>query len=172
MAMLRWDDGAIWLGAAALLAICPSLAAAQQDALRPIPAAECQQLATKVQAAAGLATSVSEDDFTDLFTKAEGRSCHIMATASGLDAASASDVAAKIGTVFTGWNNEPDRADDGAEEAENGYIQGTRIATVDVSWEPGPGASCSQQLPLSACKITPQQRLWTAIIDVVEKTGK
>jgi hypothetical protein len=32
------------------------------------------------------------------------------------------------------------------------------------------GVICSEQLPLSACKATPQQRSWTAIVDIVEKT--
>jgi len=162
--------GGLWLGLAAALGIGAALpAAAQQDALRPIPAAECQALAAKIQSAAGLATSVSEDDFTDLVTKAEGRSCHIMATATGLAAADANDMMAQIGKAFPGWRDDPDRADEGRDAAEKGYVDGARIAMVEVSWEPGPGTNCSQQLPLSACKATPQQRLWTAIIDVVEK---
>jgi hypothetical protein len=41
-----------------------------------------------------------------------------------------------------------------------------------VSWEPGPGVVCSDKAPLSACKILPQQKLWTAIVDIVEKPAK
>jgi len=152
------------------IGIAPGLA--QQDTLRPIPAAECQQIAAKIQAAAGLATSASEDDFIDFVGKAEGRSCHIMATATGLATTDANALMAQIARAFDGWTDDPDRADEGRDAAEKGYVNGARIATIEVSWEPGKGVTCSDQLPLSACKITPQQRLWTAVGDIVEKTGK
>lgn len=156
------------IAALALAGAAP--AAAQEDALKPIPAAECQQVAARIQAASGLATSVSEDDFIDFFGRAEGRSCHIMATATGLAVTDANALLAQIAKVFDGWRDEPDRADEGADAAEKGFVQGARLATVEVSWEPGKGVTCSEKLPLSACQVTPQQRLWTAIIDVVEKT--
>jgi hypothetical protein len=31
---------------------------------------------------------------------------------------------------------------------------------------------CSDKQPLSACKLLPQQKLWTAIVDIVIKPGK
>ena len=75
----------------------------------------------------------------------------------------------KLATVFSGWQDDPARADSGPAEADKGFVQGSRVATVEVSWEPGPGASCSDKQPLSTCNITPQQKLWSVAIDIVEK---
>jgi len=79
---------------------------------------------------------------------------------------------AQIAKVFGDWKDEPTRDAEGADGAEKGLVSGNRIATIQVSWEPGPGVVCSDKQPLSACKILPQQKLWTVIVDIVVKTGK
>jgi hypothetical protein len=162
------------LGIAAALAACLCGAAAQaQDAtLQPIPVAECQKFATQTQDALGFAMKASEDDFTDLIDGSDGRSCHISGSASDQAFAGPADVMAKLAKVFGDWRDEPARAADGPGGAEKGYVSGSRIATIQVSWEPGPGVVCSDKAPLSACKILPQQKLWTAIVDIVEKPAK
>lgn len=163
-----------YLGIAAIPFCCWITAANAQSgpALHPIPAAECQNFAVQVQNAIGMAAKASEDDFTDLSDRSEGRSCHISASASGQAFGAPTELIAKLDPVFSGWQDDPTRADSGPAEADKGFVKGNRVATVDVSWEPGPGASCSEKEPLSACKITPQQKLWTVTVDIVEKAGK
>jgi hypothetical protein len=145
---------------------------AEEVTLQPIPAAECQTFASQIQNALGFAMKASEDDFTDLTDGSEGRSCHISGSASDQTYAGPGDLVAKLSKVFGDWRDDPARAAGGPDGAEKGYVKGDRIATIDVSWEPGPGVVCSQQEPLSACKILPQQKLWTAIIDIVVKPAK
>jgi hypothetical protein len=165
---VRYGSG---LGIATLAFGCWITAAGAQSgpALRPIPAVECQSIAVQVQNAIGMAAKASEDDFTDLTDRSEGRSCHISASASGQAYAAPTELMAKLASVFGAWQDDPARADSGPAEADKGFVKDNRIATVDVSWEPGPGASCSDKQPLSACNITPQQKLWTVTVDVVEK---
>lgn len=143
-----------------------------QDALQPIPAAECQQFALQLKNAVGFAMAASEDDFTDLTDGSDGRSCHIAGSASDQSYAGPDDLMAKLGTVFAGWREEPARAAAGPGGAEKGVVSGNRIATLQVSWEPGPGITCSDKEPLSACKILPQQKLWNAAVDIVVKAKK
>jgi hypothetical protein len=157
-------------GALALALGCSAGANAQSATLKPIPAAECQNFAVQVQNAIGMAAKASEDDFTDLTDRSEGRSCHISGSASGQAYAAPSELMAKLAPVFGAWQDDPARADSGPAEADKGFTNGSRIATVDVSWEPGPGATCSDKQPLSACNITPQQKLWTVTVDIVEKS--
>jgi hypothetical protein len=154
--------------------LCGISGATAQDApaLRPIPAADCQKFAAQLQEAAGFAMKASEDDFTDLADGSEGRSCHISGSASDQAFASPADLVAKISKVFADWRDDPNRAAEGPGGAEKGYVSGDRIASVDVSWEPGPGVVCSDKQPLSACNILPQQKLWNAVIDIVEKPAK
>lgn len=165
-----------WVGVAAALALFPCVMAranAQDSAsLRPIAADECQKFAGQIQVAAGFAMKASQDDFTDLTDNSEGRSCHIAGSASDQIFAGPPELTAKIATVFAAWRDDPDRAAEGPDGAEKGYVTGNRIATVNVSWEPGPGVVCSDKQPLSACKILPQQKLWSVIVDIVEKVGK
>jgi hypothetical protein len=167
----RW--GCI-LGIAVLaLGLGGTAAAWAQDAsLQPIPAAECQKLATQTQGVVGLAMQASEDDFTDLTDGSDGRSCHISGSASDRTYSGPAELIAQIAKVFGDWRDDPVRAADGPDGAERGLTSGNRIATVQVSWEPGPGVACSDKEPLSACKILPQQKLWTAIVDIVVKSGK
>jgi hypothetical protein len=147
-------------------------AAHAQDALRPIPAAECQKFAAQLKDAVGFAMTASEDDFTDLTDGSDGRSCHIAGTASGQTYAGPADLMAKLDRVFADWREEPARAAAGSGGAEKGVVSGNRIATLQVSWEPGPGVTCSDKEPLSSCKILPQQKLWNAAVDIVVKAGK
>jgi hypothetical protein len=145
---------------------------AQDAALKPISAAECQKYAAQAQGVTGFAMKASEEDFTDVSDGSDGRSCHIAGSASGQSFTVPSELMGKIAAVFGEWKDEPARDAAGADGAEKGFVSGSRIATVQVSWEPGPGVSCSEKQPLSACKIQPQQKLWTAIVDIVEKAGK
>ena len=163
-----------YLGIATVAAVCLWMtgASAQNAALRPIPAAECQTFAGQVQGALGFAAKAEEDDFTDLTDRSEGRSCHISASASNQAFGAPAELVAKLAPVFGGWQDDPARAESGPAEADKGFVSGSRIATVEVSWEPGPGATCSDKQPLSACNITPQQKLWNVMVDIVEKGGK
>jgi len=169
--MLRgtWTIG---IAAGLALGFAGGAARAQGTALQPIPTAECQQFAGQIQAAVGFAMSTSEGDFTDLTDNSDGRSCHIQGSTSGQAYAAPSELAAKIATVFANWREDPARAADGPDGTEKGLTSGNRIATIEVSWEPGPGVTCSDKQPLSACKILPQQKLWTAMIDIVVKPEK
>lgn len=147
-------------------------ARAQDTTLQPIPAAECQQFAKQASDLLSFPMVASEDDFTDLTDGSDGRSCHISGSATDQTYGSASELIAKIGTIFGAWTDEPARAAIGPDGAEKGLVSGNRIATLQVSWEPGPDVNCSEKEPLSACKILPQQKLWNAIIDIVVKGGK
>jgi hypothetical protein len=149
-------------------------ASAQQNALQPIPAGECQQIAGQIQQAISFAMKTDpQEDFTDVIDGSEGHSCHISGSASDQTFATPADLLGKITPVFGGdWRNEPSRAADGPDGTERGLVKGNRIATVDVNWEPGAGASCSPQQPLSACKILPQQKLWSVTVDIVDKAGR
>lgn len=169
---LRWCYSAAISAIAGLWVSAIGVAAAQEGRLQPIPAAECQQFAAQTQAAVGFAMRAGEDDFTDLTDGSVGRACHIQGSASDQAYAAPGDLVARLATALPGWRGEPDRDADGPGGAEKGYVNGNRVATIQVSWEPGPGASCSDKEPLSACRISPQQKLWTAIVDIVVKAGR
>ncbi|MFZ2004397.1 MAG: hypothetical protein WB697_13640 [Stellaceae bacterium] len=140
---------------------------AEDDALKPIPAAECQKFASQMQDATGIPMKASEDDFSDINNGDDGRSCHIAGSASDKTFANPDEVIEKIDKIFAGWHEDPERADSGPDGADDGYTKDNRLAVLGVSWEPGPGITCSDKEPLSACKITPQQKLWTATADIV-----
>lgn len=167
---LRWICR---VGAAALAVfIAVTAGRAQETTLKPIPPAECQKFAAQIQGAVGFAMTAAEDDYTDLAVGSDGRSCHISGSASGRAFAAPSELMAKIAAVFPGWRDDPARADDGPDGADKQLVSGARFAAIGVSWEPGPGTACSDKEPLSACKLQPQQKLWTAIIDIAETSGK
>ena len=147
-------------------------AGAQEPTLKPIPAAECQKFASQAQDAIGFPMKASEDDFTDLTDGSDGRSCHISGSASDQTYGAPAEPVAKLAKLFGDWKGDPARDADGPGGSEKGYVAGNRIATIQVNWEPGPGVVCSDKQPLSACNIRPQQKLWSAVIDIVEKAGK
>jgi hypothetical protein len=161
-----------WVGIVAAIgfgigAIAP--AAAQEDAMKPIPAGECQKFATQLQDAVGIPMKAGEDDFSDINDSTDGRSCHITGSGSDKAFANSDEAMAAMAKVFGDWHEDPERADSGPDGADDGYTKGNRLAVLGISWEPGPGVVCSDKEPLSACKIQPQQKLWTAMVDIVEK---
>ena len=162
----------LWVAAALLAGVGGIAGARAEVALEPIPAAECQKFASQIKGATGFAMAAGEDDFTDLTDGSDGRACHISGSASDQALANPGELMNKIAKVFADWRDDPVRSAAGADGAEKGFVSGDRIATVQVSWEPGPGVVCSDKQPLSACKILPQQKLWTAIVDIVSKPGK
>jgi hypothetical protein len=166
----RWGRR-IGIAAGICLGICAAPVMAQEDPLKAIPAAECQTIASQLQDATGIPLKAGEDDFSDINTGEDGRSCHITGTASDKAFASPDEVIAKMTTAFSGWTDDPERADSGPDGADKGLSKGNRLAVLGVSWEPGPGVACSDKEPLSACKILPQQKLWTATADIVEKAA-
>jgi hypothetical protein len=165
---------AVLLQLAAGLALCLGAisASAQEPSLKPIPAADCQKFAAQAQEALGFAMKASEDDFTDLTDGSDGRSCHISGSASDQAFAGPAEPMAKLAKLFADWKSDPARDADGPGGAEKGYVSGNRIATIQVNWEPGPGVVCSDKQPLASCNIRPQQKLWSAVADIVEKAGK
>ena len=169
---LRWGCR-IGIAASIGFGICGAAPAHAQegDALKPIPAEECQKLATRLQDAIGIPMKADEDDFSDINTGDDGRSCHITGTASDKTFANPDEVMGKMTKLFDGWLDDPERADSGPDGADKGLTKGNRLAVLGVSWEPGPAVNCSDKEPLSACKILPQQRLWTATADIVEKVA-
>jgi hypothetical protein len=162
-----------WIATGFAACLCGmSAARAQVATLQPIPAAECQKFAGQAQDVLGFPMKASEDDFTDLTDGSDGRSCHISGGASDQAFTSPSEPVAKLAKLFGDWREDTARDADGPGGSEKGYVKGSRIATIQVSWEPGPGVVCSDKQSLAACKILPQQKLWSAVIDIVEKTGK
>jgi hypothetical protein len=163
----------LWFVFALACAVFAAPAArAQGVTLQPIAGAECGKFAEQIKSATGFAMTAGEDDFTDLTDGSEGRSCHISGSAADQAYADAGELMTKIAGVFNGWRDDPERTAAGADGAEKGFVGGDRIATVQVSWEPAPGVVCSDKQPLSACKLLPQQKLWSAIVDIVVKPGK
>jgi hypothetical protein len=152
-----------------VLGVCGPVPACAEGALQPIPAAECEKFAAQAQEAIGFAMKASEDDFTDLTDGSDGRSCHIQGSAADQSVAGPIELIGKLAKVFGDWRDDPARSENAPGGAEKGLVNGNRLATLQVSWEPGPGVSCSDKQPLSACKILPQQKLWTAIVDIVVK---
>jgi hypothetical protein len=172
MAMRRQSFGWLVPTVAAVLLSAASAHAQVGMTLKPIPAAECQKLAAQAQEATGIKATAAEDDFTDLTSGVDGRSCHISGSASDLAIAAPAELMEKAAKPFAGWKSEATRSADGPNGGEKGYVMGNRIATIQVNWEPGPGVVCSDKLPLSSCTITPQQKLWNVVIDVVEQSAK
>jgi hypothetical protein len=167
---LRWGIGLLGgCGGIAVWLWGMGAAFAQEATLQPIPAAECQAFASQVQTAVAFPMKADEDDFTDLTDGSEGRACHISGSASDQTYAAPDDLVAKIAKLFGDWKDDPARAAGGPGGAEKGLVSGNRIATIEVNWEPGPGVACSDKQPLSACKILPQQKLWSVIVDIVVK---
>ncbi|HWD59027.1 MAG TPA: hypothetical protein VG308_12145 [Stellaceae bacterium] len=167
-----WGWSAGVLAMALVCGAAPPPARAQDAGLKPIPGGECQKFADLTKDAAGFAMTAGEDDFTDLADGSDGRSCHISGSAADQTYADPAALMAKIEKVFADWKNDPARAAGGPDGAEAGLTSGDRLATIQVSWEPGPGISCSDKEPLSACHMLPQQKLWNVVVDIVVKGGK
>jgi putative hemolysin len=108
---------------------------------------------------------------TDMSTGAEGTACRAEAAGTGEDFASPAAVMSEISAVLTGggWEEDKQAMAAGGPTGEGwGFHSGDLTAMAVAMWLPDPAANCPTDQPISECKLTPSQQLYTITLDTAQ----
>jgi hypothetical protein len=138
-------------------------------AYRPLPADACAALKAEAEGALGVSFSMAEAPFFDYLSQEGGSGCQLTATGTGVDFDSPTAVVDALEAVFAGWQEEMLYAAGGPTGAGIGMTRDDALLLIMAHWTPDPAANCPADQPISACELTPEQRLYTVTIQAATK---
>ncbi len=130
----------------------------------------CEQFANNTAVVLHAKTSVTIGPFKDSVTGEEKKACIIQAKSTGLQFANLIDAIRllRAGLLST-WKEERAYQADGPTSTTTAFVDDKHLAVVKVSWEPMPEAKCPKDQIISACPLTPEQKLYTITIQATQK---
>ena len=112
---------------------------------------------------------------TDPSAMISGTACRSTATGTGEQFAGPDNVMKEITAVLVGggWEEDPQLASGGPTGMGSGYRSpagegsqsGDLVCMASVIWLPDDSADCPSDEPISECKVTPEQQLYTITLD-------
>jgi hypothetical protein len=137
---------------------------------QPVSAEVCQILQESATESLGLTfTMETGTPFTDFASGETGLGCTLTATTNGTVLSGQYDAVAKLVNGFVGWTENPLYAADGPTGTAIGLNRDSGLMLISVGWQPAVEANCPTDQPISACELTPEQRLYTVKIEAAQK---
>ena len=99
-----------------------------------------------------------------------GPACRAEAKGTGEQFAAPGVVMKEITAVLTGggWKEDVHLAAGGPTGIGSGFWSGQVVCLAGVMWLPDPAANCPKDQPISACTLTPAQKLYTIRLDCAQ----
>lgn len=135
----------------------------------PLPADACTALKTAAENALGVPFTMAEAPFLNYITQQGGRGCQLTATGTGVNFSSPAGVVDALRAAFSGWQEDMQYAADGPTGTDIGMTRDTGLLLIQAGWQPAPAAHCPEDQPISACQLTPEQRLYTVTVQAATK---
>ncbi len=103
----------------------------------------------------------------DFVTGASGTGCLATVTGTGVDFDSPhAAVSALVGMLEEqGWTEDPMLASAGPTGMGVGYRKGEQICLAAAIWRPDESANCTDDQPISACEVMPEQQNYTVTLN-------
>jgi hypothetical protein len=137
---------------------------------QPVSAEVCQILQESATESLGLTfTMETGTPFTDFASGETGLGCTLTATTNGTVLSGQYEAVAKLVNGFVGWTENPLYAADGPTGTAIGMTRDSGLLLISVGWRPAAEANCPTDQPISACELTPEQRLYTVKIEAAQK---
>jgi hypothetical protein len=107
--------------------------------------------------------------FADPLTGETGKGCVLTAMATGMKFSDPASVRSVLVNGFLGWNEQINYQADGPTGASTAMTRDMGLLLIVVEWIPSPDANCPADQPISACNLTPEQKLYTIQISAAQK---
>jgi putative hemolysin len=129
---------------------------------QPLDSALCNDLSKTMVQTLGVAVTTEEAPFVDHISGKLGTGCQMRATGTGLDFENFWSVAEAFRETLgaQGWEADFMYAADGPTGTGNGFRKGNALCLFSVGWEPSEDADCPSDQPISACELSPEQKLY------------
>jgi hypothetical protein len=139
-----------------------------------VPASDklCNSVNKALNESLGQAFVATTAAFTDTLMGGQGESCQSQATGNGKDFSLADST--KINQIFETLKGEidPDYSADGPTGTVSGYRLGSNLCLSQIEWALTPEVECDSDEPISACKFTPEQQIFTVTVDCVQPNNQ
>jgi len=147
---------------------------AEQEGFQPLSAAACSELAKSMEKSLGVKLETSEIPFKDYIGGQSGTGCQAEATGTGADFGDFPDVASKLQKMLEdqGWKLNIQYQADGPDGTAMGFNKDSGLCLLSVNWRPSDDADCPDDQPLAACKLKPEQKLFTIVLNCAQSGGQ
>lgn len=136
--------------------------------IQPLPVEVCDgQAQAMAHFLDVLEVTQSEVSLSDPVTGASGTGCQGTVTGTGAQFESPTAAANTLGGMLAdqGWTQDAMLAADSPTGTSMGYRKNDQVCLVSAMWDPDVSANCPADQPVSACKVTPEQQLYTITLN-------
>jgi hypothetical protein len=115
----------------------------------------------------------SDAPLSDPVTGASGTGCQSTITGTGVQFESPAAVVNELGSMLEGegFVADPMLAADGPTGTSMGYRKDKQICVASAIWTPVESADCPQDAPITTCKVTPEQKIYTVTLNCGVESG-
>jgi hypothetical protein len=140
------------------------------SAYGPVSAQVCQTLQELASQSVALSFSIEPSGyFADPLTGETGKGCVLTAMATGMKFSDPASVVSNLVNGFLGWEEQPQYQAGGPTGMATAMTRDMGLMLITVEWIPSPDANCPADQPISACNLTPEQKLYTIQIQAAQK---
>jgi putative hemolysin len=141
-----------------------------ESGLRPLDPAACGDLANAVVQTLGVEAAMAEAPFQDRVGGETGTGCQVTATGTGLDFEDHWIVFQELAEMLTaqGWREDMAYQGGGPTGTLSGFRRNGELCLLLVGWDPSEDADCPTDQPIGMCELTPEQRLYTIVLDCAQ----
>ncbi len=109
----------------------------------------------------------SEAPLNDPSSGASGTGCQGTVNGTGVQFKGPDSVVKTLGSMLkdAGWTEDPMLAAGGATGMGAGYRKGDQICMAAAMWQPDVSANCPKDQPITTCKVTPEQQIYTITLN-------
>lgn len=136
----------------------------------PVSANVCQTLQELATQSVSLSFSMDPNGyFADPLTGETGSGCILTAMATGMQISNPGSVMSNLVNGFLGWEEQVNYQAGGPTGLATAMTRDMGLMLISVEWIPSPDANCPADQPISACSLTPEQKLYTIQVSAAQK---
>ncbi len=140
------------------------------DRYEPLDPAICQMIQESAAQAMGI--EFYRDDlapFLDTIAGEAGKGCRIFATADGSQIADPwTGLTALMTSAGAGWTEQNGYQAAGPTGFAAAMTRDMGLMLMQAGWQPAMGVECPKDQPISACPLTPEQKVYSITIDAAQ----
>jgi len=150
----------------------PTATAKAPSDIWPLGSDECTNLADAMSQTLGIPGETTEAPFEDHVSQRTGTGCQTTITGTGLDFEDVQAVGNALRRMIQaqGWYEDFRHGGGGPTGELTGFRQANKLCRLIVGWEPSEDANCPSDQPISACELSPEQKLYTISLNCVQDT--
>jgi len=139
-----------------------------QGSCTPYAAGQCEQVRSDFEQAVGVPMVIETASFSDRVTGGTGTACRVHASGNGTTLSMGAFTTLDTFLSGQGWSWDSNYGAAGPTGMMEGYRKGGTLGLLSVTWQPSSRDLCPSNQPISACVLTPEQKLIEITFDIAQ----